>query len=74
MLAPAIRPLVDSAALAAKRNLEIDFPPWRVIITDRGNWWALRGPLPPDRMNEVDVLTAKTPVELRYLLAQHATG
>ncbi|OLT19089.1 hypothetical protein BJF79_02345 [Actinomadura sp. CNU-125] len=53
--------------------MEKEFPGWRVIITDRSNWWAMRGPLPPDRMNERDTVEATSPEKLREALQRLAT-
>ncbi|WP_157431959.1 hypothetical protein [Actinomadura hibisca] len=36
-----------------KARLRAEFPGWSIIVTNRGRWWATRGPLPPNRMNEV---------------------
>ncbi|MFI0450615.1 hypothetical protein [Actinomadura sp. 6N118] len=50
--------------------LRADFPGWRFILSNRRRWWALRGPLPPDRINEVDACDADTPAELRTALGE----
>ncbi|MFG2245819.1 hypothetical protein [Spirillospora sp. NPDC048823] len=44
-----------------KDRLKRDFPGWRFLKSDKGRWWAFRGPLPVDRMNEVDTVEANTP-------------
>lgn len=49
---------------AVKSELEQAFPPWRILVTDRRRWWALRGPMPPQRMHEVDTVEADTAEEL----------
>lgn len=41
-------------------RLRADFPGWRFILSDRRRWWALCGPLPATRMNEVDAIDADT--------------
>ena len=53
-----------------KAGLERDFPGWRFLRSDQGHWWALRGPLPPNRINEVDTVVAETEEKLRVELAQ----
>lgn len=55
---------------AVKSELEKTFPPWRILVTDRRRWWALRGPLPPERINEVDTVDADTPEQLREKLEE----
>ncbi|WP_157420244.1 hypothetical protein [Actinomadura kijaniata] len=37
-------------------------------MSDRGRWWALRGPLPSDRLFERDAFDADTAEELRAAL------
>ena len=59
---------------AVKSSLESDYPGWRFLRSDRGRWWALRGPLPRDRINEVDTVEANTPEELRVQLANVTGG
>ncbi len=46
---------------AIKAQLKRRFPGWRFIETDRGNWWALRGPLPRGQMHLVDTVDASAP-------------
>ncbi|MFA1546170.1 hypothetical protein [Actinomadura chokoriensis] len=55
---------------ALKSELEKTFPPWRIVVTDRSRWWALRGPLPPEQLNEVDTVEADTAEQLRDKLAE----
>lgn len=55
---------------AFKSELEKAFPPWRIVVTDRCRWWALRGPMPPERINEVDTVEADTPEQLRDKLEE----
>lgn len=50
---------------AVKSELEKAFSPWRILGTDRGRWWALRGPMSPDRIKEVDTVGANTAEQLR---------
>ncbi|TMQ93551.1 hypothetical protein ETD83_25290 [Actinomadura soli] len=57
---------------AAKAELERDFPAWRFLVSDHRRWWALRGPLPFDQVNEVDVVDADTPEDLRARLLRLA--
>ncbi|WP_067466115.1 hypothetical protein [Actinomadura macra] len=58
----------------AKAALHRDFPDCNIVLTDRGNWWALRGPLPPERMHEPDTVEATTPDELRAALTRPTTA
>ncbi|MFC6886930.1 MULTISPECIES: hypothetical protein [Actinomadura] len=57
-----------------KAELGREFPGWRFIVSDRRRWWALRGPLPPELVNEVDVVDADTAEQLRALLGEVRTG
>lgn len=52
------------------QQLRADFPRWRFLVSDRGRWWALRGPLPPDRLFERDVFEADTAEGLRAALVR----
>ncbi|WP_152563823.1 hypothetical protein [Actinomadura welshii] len=63
-------PANTSSLAETKAALKRDFPGWRFLRSDRGRWWALRGPLPLHRMNEVDTVVADTEKELRLELAQ----
>ncbi|MFI0373398.1 hypothetical protein ACH35V_36530 [Actinomadura sp. 1N219] len=67
-----MRPAGTTSHAAAKAELERDFPAWRVLVSDRRRWWALRGPLPFDQVNEVDAVDADTPEDLRARLSQLA--
>ncbi|GAA0544392.1 hypothetical protein GCM10009546_03080 [Actinomadura livida] len=58
-----------SSPADVKAALKRDFPGWRFLRSDRGRWWALCGPLPPGRMNEVDTVVAETEEQLRVELA-----
>ena len=51
-----------------KNWLKRDFPGWRFLKSDQGRWWAFRGPLPADRMNEVDTVEANTSDDLHAQL------
>ncbi|WP_433229223.1 hypothetical protein [Actinomadura formosensis] len=57
---------------AVKSELEKAFPPWRILVTDQGRWWALRGPMPPERINDVDTVEADTAEQLRGRLEELA--
>ncbi|WP_165966212.1 hypothetical protein [Actinomadura sp. 7K534] len=59
-----------SSPADVKAALQRDFPGWRFLLSDRGRWWALCGPLPPDRINEVDTVVADTEEQLRVELAE----
>jgi len=50
--------------------LGAEFPGWRIIVSDRRRWWALRGPLPMDRIHEVDAVDADSADELRARLGR----
>ncbi|KAB2348482.1 hypothetical protein [Actinomadura rudentiformis] len=56
--------------LQALAQLRADFPGWRFLLSDRRRWWAMRGPLPPDRVSEVDALDADSPEKLRAELGK----
>jgi hypothetical protein len=47
-----------------KARLKASFPEWRFLRSDTYRWWALRGPLPPDRINEDDAVDADTAAQL----------
>ncbi|MEV5570280.1 hypothetical protein AB0L06_09525 [Spirillospora sp. NPDC052269] len=66
-----MRRIPDGTVLAA---LEEDFPAWRFIVSDKGRWWALRGPLPMDQLSEKDAFDADTATELRAALRAHGWG
>lgn len=66
-----MRRIPDDPALAA---LEAEFPAWGFIVSDKGRWWALRGPLPMDKLNERDAFDADTATELRAALRAHGWG
>ncbi|MGI5166940.1 hypothetical protein ACQEU3_21565 [Spirillospora sp. CA-253888] len=56
-----------------KARLRTEFPGWSIIVTNRGRWWATRGPLPEERMGEVSDLEADDSEALRAQL-QEVTG
>ncbi|WP_067459805.1 hypothetical protein [Actinomadura macra] len=60
----------SNSTLTAKTQLESDFSEWRFLISDRRRWWALRGPLSSEQVNEVDTVDADTPEDLRAQLAR----
>ncbi|WP_433464353.1 hypothetical protein [Spirillospora sp. CA-128828] len=47
-----------------KEQLRAEFPGWSIIRTDRGRWWATRGPLVREELNEEASADADTPEEL----------
>lgn len=55
-------------------SLEADFPAWGFILSSRKRWWALRGPLPMDRLHEKDVFDCDTADELRAALIADGWG
>ncbi|MQY03586.1 hypothetical protein [Actinomadura macrotermitis] len=54
----------------AKAALSDRFPNWSIIQSDRGRWWATRGPLSRDRAHLRADADADTPAELGAMLAQ----
>jgi hypothetical protein len=44
-----------------KAELRNEFPGWSIIVTDRGRWWATRGPLVREELNEQASADADTP-------------
>lgn len=60
----------SAATEATKVELKRDFSGWRFLYSDRGRWGALRGPLPADRINEVDTLVSSAAAGLRAELAR----
>ena len=54
------------------RALRAEFKGWRFILSDRHRWWAMRGPLPPDRLNEVDAIDKDSAAELRAALVEES--
>ncbi|WP_157430978.1 hypothetical protein [Actinomadura macra] len=49
-----------------KAELREEFPEWSIIHTrDTGRWWAMRGPLVREAMNEDASVDADTPDGLR---------
>ncbi|WP_158587896.1 hypothetical protein [Actinomadura logoneensis] len=55
-------------------SLEADFPGWGFILSDKKRWWALRGPLPMDRLHEKDAFDCDTAEELRAALVADGWG
>lgn len=46
----------------AKAQLKVEFPGWNIIRSNRGRWWATRGPMTRDILNrpsDVDADTAE---------------
>ncbi|TDC00993.1 hypothetical protein [Actinomadura bangladeshensis] len=44
-----------------KARLREEFPGWSIIRTDRGRWWATRGPLTRENLNREASADADTP-------------
>ncbi|MGI5165282.1 hypothetical protein ACQEU3_13065 [Spirillospora sp. CA-253888] len=63
----------DCKPEVVKAELRAEFPGWSIIHTDRGRWWATRGPLPRDQANRIADVEADTPEQLRARL-QAVTG
>ncbi|MFI6514631.1 hypothetical protein ACIBF1_03625 [Spirillospora sp. NPDC050679] len=53
-----------------KARLRAEFPGWSIIVTNRGRWWATRGPLPEERIDEISDLEADDPETLRAQLRE----
>lgn len=54
-----------------KTQLRQEYPDWSIITTDRGRWWATRGPQPGEQVNNgIAALDADSPDQLRALLIQ----
>lgn len=53
-----------SAVEQAKARLRAEFPGWSIIRTDRGRWWATRGPLVREDLNQEASVEADTPEQL----------
>jgi hypothetical protein len=45
----------------AKAKLQEEFPGWSIIYTNRGRWWATRGPLTRALLNRPADVSADTP-------------
>ncbi|RKS79268.1 hypothetical protein BZB76_0720 [Actinomadura pelletieri DSM 43383] len=48
----------------ARARLKADFPGWSIIHSDRGRWWATRGPLADKDLNREASVDADTPEQL----------
>ncbi|MFF5262691.1 hypothetical protein ACFY4C_27485 [Actinomadura viridis] len=57
-----------------KRALAQEFPGWSVVYSSAGRWWAFRGPMPTDRMNETSDVDAGSPEGLRERLLAVEAG
>ena len=44
----------------AKAQLKEEFPGWNIIHSNRGRWWATRGPMTRDILNRTSDLDADT--------------
>ncbi|NDU77540.1 hypothetical protein GWI34_33715 [Actinomadura sp. DSM 109109] len=54
----------DVPAEEAMARLKDEFPGWSSIYTDRGRWWATRGPLTREILNRPSDVSADTPEAL----------
>ncbi|MGI5201645.1 hypothetical protein ACQEU6_08695 [Spirillospora sp. CA-108201] len=45
----------------AKAKLQAEYPGWNIIYTNRGRWWATRGPLTRALLNRPADVSADTP-------------
>ncbi|MCP2343690.1 hypothetical protein [Actinomadura rupiterrae] len=64
----------SNATGQALAQLGADFPRWRFLVSDRGRWWALRGPLPWRALNERDAFDEDTAEGLRTALLAAGEG
>ncbi|TDD90760.1 hypothetical protein [Actinomadura rubrisoli] len=56
---------------AQKTALRAEFPAWSIIHTrDTGRWWATRGPLVREDLNQAAAADADTPDGLRSKLRE----
>ncbi|WP_141579642.1 hypothetical protein [Actinomadura sp. WMMA1423] len=58
----------------AKARLKDEFPDWSIIHTDRGRWWATRGPLTRAILNRVADVSADTPEGLADRIREATRG
>ncbi|GLZ12139.1 hypothetical protein Acsp04_23740 [Actinomadura sp. NBRC 104425] len=63
--------LSESARASCLEVIRRAYPGWRVFVSDRGRWWATRGPLGAEQMRVgcQASLDADTPARLCELLA-----
>ena len=54
----------------ARTRLRGEFPKWSIIVTDRGRWWATRGPLTREDLSRVADVSADTPESLAERIRQ----
>ncbi|GAA4238890.1 hypothetical protein GCM10022254_56730 [Actinomadura meridiana] len=47
-----------------KARLKAEFPGWSIIHSDRGRWWAMRGPLDREDLSREASVDADTAEEL----------
>lgn len=57
-----------------KDDLRGEFPEWSIILSDKGRWWATRGPLVREHLNERECVDADTPEDLRAQLHSLTAG
>jgi hypothetical protein len=57
-----------------KADLREEFPGWNIIRSDRGRWWATRGPLTRECLNRVSDVDADTPEGLRDRIREATRG
>lgn len=48
----------------AKARLAAEHPDWNIICSDRGRWWANRGPLVAEKLSDRATVDADTPEDL----------
>ncbi|RKS76499.1 hypothetical protein BZB76_1855 [Actinomadura pelletieri DSM 43383] len=53
-----------TSAADAQARLKAEFPGWSIIHSDRGRWWATRGPLLREDLNREASVDADTPEQL----------
>lgn len=54
----------DVPAEEAKARLKDEFPEWSIIYSNRGRWWATRGPLLNENFDQPGDVSADTPEDL----------
>jgi hypothetical protein len=58
----------------AKARLKDEFPGWSIICSNRGRWWATRGPMTRDILNRPSDLDADTAEGLAALIREVIRG
>lgn len=64
----------NEAVDETKARLKAEFPGWSIIRSNRGRWWATRGPLTREILNRPSDLDADTPEGLAAQLREVTRG